>query len=51
MGDKASLDLCGWQHRYQSRVDQEYPKTRIFEKGKIYPKRKKNPKILEICQD
>ena len=30
MGDKASLDRCGQQHRYNCKVDQESPKTQLF---------------------
>ena len=29
-GDKASLDRCGQQHRYHSRVEQEQPNTQFF---------------------
>ena len=50
-GDKASLDRCRQQHRCHRRVDQEYPKTRFFEKRKKSNKTQKLKKSLEICQN
>ena len=41
MGDKASLDRCGQQHRYHNMVDQEYPKTHFFFKRNKSPKTQK----------
>ena len=49
-GDKASLDRCGQQHRYHSRVDQEYPKTRIFETWKKSSKTQKTQKVQKYAK-
>ena len=40
-GDKASLNRCGQQHRFHSKVPQEYPRTGTA----------KTQKLLEICQN
>ena len=43
--DKESLDRCGQQHRYHSRVDQEYQKPNFFEKRKKSSKTQKLKKV------
>ena len=45
MGDKESLDRCGYLHRYHSRVDQEYPKT---QKNLKTEKKSKTEKLKNV---
>ena len=51
MGDKASLDRCGQQHRFHRRLDQEYPKTQFFFLTEKTIQNAKTQKRLEICQN
>ena len=51
MGDIESLDLCGQQHQYHSRVDQEYTKTKKKLKTEKIIQNGKSQKLLEICQN
>ena len=46
-GDKASIDRCGQQHRYHSRVDHEYPEIHFFRKTEKIIKRCKNLKKVQ----
>ena len=50
-GDKASLNRCGQQHRYRSRVTKNTPKPVFFEKRKKIMNNAKTQKRLEICQN